>query len=296
MEGKLSLLTFLPIIRMFIWLSMHDAIQVNANRFRRNLVESAACSRCSSPWEDTMHCLRDCPHSKELWLKMGAVSWANFNVLEIKEWISSQALSSNGVKLLACVWGIWKWRNNMIFEEHHWPLRKLGVGSVTITMTLCVLFPGSVKLNVDGSFADWQDCMGGGGLIRDEHGKWLIGFMSFSKGGNPFIAGIMALKEVLLLAWANNYKEVICETDCAEIIKDLDNLESLRFQPIIQDIKLILNRRWKVSINLVNRDCNKVAHCLANMGRTSAFQETQIVHVPSSDMDTLLLRDCSLIA
>ncbi|KAL6499590.1 hypothetical protein OROGR_027500 [Orobanche gracilis] len=281
---------------MFIWLSMHDAIQVNANGFRRNLVESAACSRCSSPWEDTMHCLRDCPHSKELWLKMGVVSWANFNVLEIKEWICSQALSSNG--------------------EHHWPLQEAwrrichdnddfmrfipskNSPATDLFLTNFWLPPlaGSVKLNVYGCFADWQDCMGGGGLIRDEHGKWPIGFMSFSKGGNPFIAGIMAFKEGLLLAWANNYKEVICETDCAEIIKDLDNLESLRFQPILQDIKLILNRRWKVSINLVNRDCNKVAHCLANMGRTSAFQETQIVHVPSSDMDTLLLRDCSLIA
>lgn len=34
-----------------------------------------------------------------------------------------------------------------------------------------------VKLNVDESFSPENACMGGGGLIRDSRGNWIVGFV-----------------------------------------------------------------------------------------------------------------------
>lgn len=42
---------------------------------------------------------------------------------------------------------------------------------------------GAVKLNVDGSFWEQDRCMGAGGLIRDDQGKWLCGFYAHRRGG-----------------------------------------------------------------------------------------------------------------
>lgn len=65
-------------IHLFVWLVMHQALPVNSNRYRCHLASTESCSRCSSEREDCLHCLRDCPHSRELWMKLGAWSWHNF--------------------------------------------------------------------------------------------------------------------------------------------------------------------------------------------------------------------------
>lgn len=37
---------------------------------------------------------------------------------------------------------------------------------------------GAVKLNMDGSYKESDKCMGWGGIVRDEHGKWIYGFVA----------------------------------------------------------------------------------------------------------------------
>src|ERR1044072_4529271 len=49
-------------IRIFEWLVMQSALQVNLPRFQCNLGTSPSCPRCSAPEETILHCLRDCPH------------------------------------------------------------------------------------------------------------------------------------------------------------------------------------------------------------------------------------------
>lgn len=102
-------------IRIFIWLVVHNSIQTNLYRFRCNMVASPSCTRCSAPEEDAIHCLRDCPHSRELWMRASALSWPGFLQNGCDAWVRSQVQGRNGSRFLACLWGIWKWRNNMIF-------------------------------------------------------------------------------------------------------------------------------------------------------------------------------------
>jgi hypothetical protein len=55
-------------LQHFLWLCFHNALPINARRHHCNMVASPSCTRCSSPIEDILHCLRDCPHSIEFWL------------------------------------------------------------------------------------------------------------------------------------------------------------------------------------------------------------------------------------
>lgn len=93
-------LLILEKVRMFVWLCPYDAIPVNSNRFKCNLVVSKACSRCSSPREDNIHSLRDCPHSHELWGKLGAWSWSNFWTLDLSDWTLFHARSGHSPRFL----------------------------------------------------------------------------------------------------------------------------------------------------------------------------------------------------
>lgn len=109
-------------IRIFLWLVLHQALPVNAYRFKCHLTSTESCSRCSDAREDCLHCLRDCPYSRELWAKLGAWSWHNFAATDLSEWIISKARGRNSVRFIAGLWGVWKWRNNMVLDPHPWPL------------------------------------------------------------------------------------------------------------------------------------------------------------------------------
>ncbi|KAL6545491.1 hypothetical protein OROGR_009365 [Orobanche gracilis] len=256
--------------------------------------------RCSSPIEDCLHCLRDCPHSKELWLKLGACAWHNFQTLDVQVWVRSHARGVHGLRFLACLWGAWKWRNHMVFEDHPWSIHEAwrricqdhdeflrfmsnivsDVGDNLMGNVWVPPKPGFIKLNVDGSFRDWAKCIGGGGVLRDEKGNCLMGFKSMEVGGNSFLAEVLALKEGLLLAWSNGFLDVICEMDCAEVLSGLEDPQSLQFCPSLNDIKVLLNRQWRVSLHLVHRDKNHAADSLAKLGVAASDVGVQILRLP----------------
>lgn len=58
-------------IRMFMWLSYHDRLMTNANRFIRQLSDDPRCYVCGEVEENTIHILRECPVAKILWRKLG---------------------------------------------------------------------------------------------------------------------------------------------------------------------------------------------------------------------------------
>ncbi|KAJ1383109.1 Reverse transcriptase zinc-binding domain [Sesbania bispinosa] len=55
-------------LKFFSWQCLHNALPMNQKQFSCKISSSPACPRCSSQAETLIHCLRDCLHSKELWL------------------------------------------------------------------------------------------------------------------------------------------------------------------------------------------------------------------------------------
>lgn len=74
---------------------------------------------------------------------------------------------------------------------------------------------GFVKLNVDGSFREGEQRIGGGGVVRNCHGKWEAAFSSMEPGENAFMAELLAICDGLHMTWNAGFRRVIVETDCA---------------------------------------------------------------------------------
>ncbi|KAK7245668.1 hypothetical protein RIF29_40516 [Crotalaria pallida] len=55
------------------WLGIQskDALPVDVLGFHRGLSVSSGCPHCSASHETILHCLRDCPFAKEIWLRLG---------------------------------------------------------------------------------------------------------------------------------------------------------------------------------------------------------------------------------
>ncbi|XP_057442557.1 uncharacterized protein LOC130734228 [Lotus japonicus] len=263
-------------VRIFTWLCLHDALPVNSNRVKCHLATSAACDRCSAPREDIIHSLRECPHSREIWGRLGVWSWPNFWNLDLVEWIHFHGRISHAIRFLAGIWGIWKWRCNMVLDDRPWPLeiawRKLQHdhddfirflqhdmfenGQGMLHKGWRPPQTGFLKLNTDGSYLPETARMGGGGLLRDSAGKWVQGFISAGVDGSAFLA------DGLKLAWNNGVRQIQCESDCRELVSCVqDQTRSMAHihGMILQEIRELLSRDWRIELSWCNRESNDAA-------------------------------------
>lgn len=262
-------------IQFLIWLIVHDALSMNDTRARRGLASSHNCTRCANGPESTLHCLRDCHHTREVWLRLGLCQKPSFlQQSNVYIWIKENLASNSHCLFLVGLWWLWCWRNNGFFDDK-WDIHsvvrniflsldaferylKLGIRYETMD-PVCFTWtspPTSfAKLNVDGSFLPNSSVMGSGGIIRDTNGDWVVGFSCFEGNGNVLMAKLLAVKRGLLLAWDERLRQIIYETDSAEVIHMLhvewiSNFHS--FSQVIMEIDDLLKRSWVVELRQVS--------------------------------------------
>ncbi|XP_057420539.1 uncharacterized protein LOC130714634 [Lotus japonicus] len=283
-------------IRVFIWLCMHDAIQVNNLRFRCKLASSPSCSRCQHSMEDILHCLRDCRFAREIWNRLNALTWPRFLVGSVQAWIKYQVCGPHGSLFATALWGIWRWRNNAILGDKSWNAISTvnwistehhdysSFLSSDLSMTLGMgggAFwrappAGKFKLNTDGAFDLTGARMG----------------MGAYSGGNPITAEIGALKHGLVLLWNANIRKAICEVDCLEIVKALskNRYQFHEYASELLDLKLLLDRDWCIELTHISRDANAAADCLAGIG--GGLQcPIEYLEAPPQQLAPILARD-----
>lgn len=83
--------------------------------------------------------------------------------------------------------------------------------------------PGWVELNTDGSSTASSGTSGGGGLIRDDRGNWVVGFSRKIGKVNSFLAEIWALRDGLILCNQLNLNAVMVELDAKALVDALNN-------------------------------------------------------------------------
>ena len=114
-----------------------------------------------------------------------------------------------------------------------------------------------MKLNVDCSFRDRQGTYGG--LLKDDKGSWIWGFMGKSNTSDPLHAKLQALRIGLQALVDKGCNRVLVETDSSQALHlingypDVDH-PHLKF---ILECEDIITRSWLCTVTYISRNANK---------------------------------------
>ena len=124
-----------------------------------------------------------------------------------------------------------------------------------------------MKLNTDGTANTSLGSAGGGGLIRDEWGNWVLGFSRKIGNVNSFMVETWALRDGLLLCQHLNLNAVIIELDAKKLVDALNNplYSNFVISRLFEDYKQLAAQISHVSIKHSYRECNRCADHLVNV-------------------------------
>lgn len=90
----------------FMWLIMKDRLMSNSLRVRRNMSDSAICSRCNCEVESSIHIIRDCVEARNIWRYFINTSCWDLNT-PVVSWLKSNLMSMDKAYLDGIPWNIW---------------------------------------------------------------------------------------------------------------------------------------------------------------------------------------------
>ncbi|CAL1400076.1 unnamed protein product [Linum trigynum] len=318
-------------VRCFVWLVSLGRIATNALRYSRKCAESPMCLRCGNDEETILHFLRDCYPARFFWLRWipqaehqsffssSREDWVRDNIL--KEDVMESGMNWNSFFSTA-VWCIWKNRCTGCFQvlqkvlsapslafsiqqkailwHKAWQAPTVNFGRqgsrperIETQIHWSPPRNGWVKLNVDGASAGNPGIAGAGGSIRDEHGKWIRGFVAKVGEASATLAELWAIYYGLHLARKAGYSCVLVESDSQLAIA----LIKSRHDPVhpyaalLASIRRCLAQDWLVSIGHVYREGNRVADWLSKHSLVYPLGMHELVDPPPA-LAPILMEDC----
>ena len=150
-----------------------------------------------------------------------------------------------------------------------------------------------MKLNTDRSSLGNPGVDGGGGLIRDENGNWVVGLARRIGIANSFMAELCALCDGLLLCLQFNIQAIIIKLDARAIVDAFNhqsNSNTIIFS-IMDDCRQLVTQIPQLSFRHVFREANRSVDCLASLG-PNLESEFVLFSSPPVDLISILEADC----
>ena len=103
---------------------------------------------------------------------------------------------------------------------------------------------GWLKLNTDGAANGVMGSVGGGGVIRDKNGSWVVGFSRKLRSASSFMAKLWALRDGLLLCQQLNPSKIIVEMDAKALVDAINrpNYSNFVISSLFEDCKLLVSQ------------------------------------------------------
>ncbi|CAN1181547.1 Putative ribonuclease H protein At1g65750 [Linum perenne] len=280
---------------MFLWLATHERLLTNAERNRRHLCQSAACSRCGCSSESVIHILRDCPIARQTWSLLGihqnSTNWQD----PPGNWIVSGLCHDSNLLFGIAAWMLWKSRNESVFSDAS--ATPIQIASRVKTWARLTGEALEKDCNYSGRprARRWeqQSKAAAGGIIRDHNGRGLVAFTMNLGRCTVTRAELRGAITGLELAWAYGFRKIALQLDSRAAVAILSQGEAPTHQLATEVLAFreLRSRDWQVEIRHVYREANKAADFLASQGHMFPFG----IHIfPLSDCNLghILRYDC----
>ncbi|KAL8159786.1 hypothetical protein V2J09_001323 [Rumex salicifolius] len=306
-------------IRMFLWIGVHGKLMTNAERFRRHFASSPTCSICGRGDETLLHIFRDCDKARDVWnilVDNRIMSDLHFFDKSAKEWLLSGIrgefeilpLIPNEVVFAVVLWWLWRWRNGRVFKSDksisdirsfvleqakefaarmNWRHVDAMVGrheEIHISWSRPAV--GWVKVNTDGARESRWGMATAGGVIRNDEGRWMGGFVKNIGVCSVPCAELWGIFHRLELAWESGCKLVVVESDSSTAIAFMNRRVSVHhpLSSLVLACQSFISRDWVVQFRHCYREANRVADHLASL----AFDFPAGCHVFSSPIASVI--------
>ncbi|KAL4323510.1 hypothetical protein GQ457_11G022220 [Hibiscus cannabinus] len=296
-------LNVLQRVRVFFWLLLHNKLLTNVERNCCHLTDVATCLVCGLGDETVDHVLRGCGCARRIWtnlvrndrlqpfLSMPFTEWITVNIQDTGKMVSLEPVRPR-LFSITC-WVLWKrmcclvlgsdsncYGDVISFCRLFWDevvsASSRNASNVRPRTGMCRLLPprGWVKVNADGAVGGSPVMAASSGVICDEAGEWLLGFVHSIGSCSILCVELWAAFDSLSLAWQRGFRKVIIELDNMQVVLILNGETSaLGDNFLVVRIKVLLVRQWDVPVRHIVREANKVADGLARLVRGEPIGE-----------------------
>lgn len=129
---------------------------------------------------------------------------------------------------------------------------------------------GRCKLNISGIHRHSPMHAACGGVLRDENGKWLIGFLAKLGSVTIMQAKLEGVRHGLEVVVSRQFHTIHVETVSVAVVELLRAADA-RYHPygsIIEDCRILITTFHQVRLTHIYREANNVADRLADLGHS----------------------------
>ncbi|CAN0920401.1 Putative ribonuclease H protein At1g65750 [Linum grandiflorum] len=283
-----------PKIKQFGWQLGCDVLPTRDRLRRRSVKIAGICGICNGDYETAWHLFLNCPLVRAGWCKlnldqtMETLQNGCYNMQECLWAVLKHSDRTVQAQILTGIWGIWRERNNRVWNNKSTPIEMVLQGSMnylndwklaqsrhqtsplTAGSAPCPKWhpppTGYFKCNVDVATFTAQHSTGWGMAIRDDSGCILHYRMSHRVGNIPVKEGeAIALLEAIQWLSSLNLHHVTIEGDSLQIHQALaSNMEDdTEFGDLIRTSRQLMQDLDDYYYCYVRRERNQVAHLLA---------------------------------
>lgn len=309
-------------IKVFIWQVTHERLLTNSCIAHRGNGQ-ASCHHCVILEENILHVLRDCPLANLVWLHLlDQSNVANFFYPDLMEWIDmnlSRDLNATSKDDWQSVWAqgcyfLWYWRNQQVHNSsfvrpfrlwesilqncRNYKILMVHMDSSQVVSKKQIMIKWMppdqrwYKLNSDGLKVGDSGGTGYGGLIRDENGRWVVGFVRNLGIASAYVAKSWGVLEGVTLARQRVIDFLEINVDSKVVVDGLkgDRQGCLEGWTIVGAIRKMVSGLEQVKISHIYREANQCADLHVNHARTQE-EDLMILEHPIGLLTQLLLMD-----
>ncbi|KAL9294084.1 putative ribonuclease H domain, reverse transcriptase zinc-binding domain-containing protein [Arabidopsis thaliana] len=286
-----------PKVHHFLWRCLSNSISVAENLHHRYLARDGSCLRCLPQEETVNHLLFKCSFARLVWVISPIPAppegeWSDslyqnmHRILNINQY--HPHLGDDGMVAPWILWRLWKNRNDLVFKGKQfdapdvirWAVEDVEEWRQSLQRSFLPKHierseqqvikwkqppHGWVKCNSDGAWNAERSKCGIGWVLRnsDKNVLWM-GARAIPMAQSALVTEAEALRWAVLSLSRLNYRKVIFESDSQQLVSILvDNGDMPILDPIIQDIKFLLQHFEETKFVFMHRGGNGVADRIA---------------------------------